>query len=62
MSEAVKGLWTKAKGLLEPPGVIWPSRNKMLCQTGVVLGVALAVSLLMLAGEAACGLLFGSIL
>lgn len=62
MSETAKNLWGKAKELLQPPGIIWPSRNKALRQTGVVLGVALAVSLLMLAGEAACGLLFGLIL
>ena len=48
--------------MFNPPGVIWPTRNKALRQTGVVLGVALAVSLLMLTGEAVCGLLFGLIL
>lgn len=62
MSEAAKNLRGKVKELLQPPGIIWPSRNRALRQTGVVAGVALAVSLLMLVGEAACGLLFGLIL
>ena len=62
VSEAAKNLREKIKGLFNPPGVIWPTRNKALRQTGVVLGVALAVSLLMLTGEAVCGLLFGLIL
>ena len=62
MSETAKNLREKIKGLVNPPGVIWPTRNKALRQTGVVLGVALAVSLLMLTGEAVCGLLFGLIL
>jgi len=62
VSETAKNLWEKTKGLFNPPGVIWPTRNKALRQTGVVLGVALAVSLLMLTGEAVCGLLFGLIL
>ena len=62
MSETAKKLREKIKGLFNPPGVIWPTRNKALRQTGVVLGVALAVSLLMLTGEAVCGLLFGLIL
>ena len=35
---------------------------KAVTVTGTVLGVALAVSLLMLTGEAVCGLLFGLIL
>ena len=48
MSATAKNLWGKTKGLFNPPGVIWPTRNKALRQTGVVLGVALAVSLLML--------------
>ena len=52
MSETAKNLREKIKGLF----------NKALRQTGVVLGVALAVSLLMLTGEAVCGLLFGLIL
>ena len=62
MSETAKNLREKLNGLFNPPGVIWPTRNKALRQTGVVLGVALAVSLLMLTGEAVCGLLFGLIL
>ena len=62
MSETAKNLREKIKGLFNPTGVIWPTRNKALRQTGVVLGVALAVSLLMLTGEAVCGLLFGLIL
>ena len=62
MSETAKNLREKIKGLFTPPGVIWPTRNKALRQTGDVLGVALAVSLLMLTGEAVCGLLFGLIL
>ena len=62
MSATAKNLWGKTKGLFNQPGVIWPTRNKALRQTGVVLGVALAVSLLMLTGEAVCGLLFGLIL
>lgn len=62
MSTTVKDLTEKVKTLFNPPGVIWPTRNKALRQTGVVLGVALAVSLLMLTGEAVCGLLFGLIL
>ena len=62
MSATAKNLWGKTKGLFNPPGVIWPTRNKALRQTGVGLGVALAVSLLMLTGEAVCGLLFGLIL
>ena len=62
VSETAKNLREKIKGLFNPPVVIWPTRNKALRQTGVVLGVALAVSLLMLTGEAVCGLLFGLIL
>lgn len=62
MSATVKDLMGKMKTLFNPPGVIWPSRPKMLQQAAVVLGVALAVSLLMLTGEAVCGLLFGLIL
>lgn len=54
--------WQKTKDLFHPPGVIWPARAASLRHTGVVLGVALAVSALMMGAEAACGLLFGLIL
>lgn len=62
MSETMKTGCRKLKELLQPPGVSWPTRKDSLRQTGVVLCVAAAVSLLMVGGEAACGLLLGLIL